>query len=194
LTVTKKTFTGVRFNKLTVICENGRSKEGHILWLCYCDCGNQVTAKSARIKRGRTTSCGCARFEGAKKRLSKNPRERTAKKVWGRKGRNNYSDGDLTFEKWIGLTQLPCHYCGKCSQESNVYNAYKRNDIKKTSLDNIMDGEFRYNGLDRIDSSLPHNINNVVPCCKICNSAKMATSYDDFLEWIKLVYNHISNK
>jgi len=52
-----------------------------------------------------------------------------------------------------------------------------------------------YNGIDRLDSSKGHVIDNVVPCCKWCNYAKRERSYKDFLDWVVVIYNHsIGNK
>lgn len=48
--------TGRRFGKLTVKRYVGNKK-----WLCMCDCGHETVALSSNLKRGHTTSCGCAR-------------------------------------------------------------------------------------------------------------------------------------
>ena len=44
--------TNQRFNYLTVIKENGRTKDRHILWECKCDCGNVVNVRSEDLKSG----------------------------------------------------------------------------------------------------------------------------------------------
>ncbi len=48
-----------------------------------------------------------------------------------------------------------------------------------------------YNGLDRLDPLLPHNINNIVSCCKFCNFGNGKYSYDDFILWIKRLQGNI---
>lgn len=55
--------SGMRFGKLTVMKENGRSKDRHITWDCICDCGNHVTATGRDLVNGHTKSCGCQRKE-----------------------------------------------------------------------------------------------------------------------------------
>lgn len=55
--------TGQRFGRLVVICENGRAKDRHVLWLCKCDCGSEVTVRGRDLKSGHTTSCGCLQRE-----------------------------------------------------------------------------------------------------------------------------------
>ena len=51
--------TGRRFNRLVVIREAGRAKDGKVLWLCKCDCGAEVVTRSGFLLRGSTQSCGC---------------------------------------------------------------------------------------------------------------------------------------
>lgn len=70
------------------------------------------------------------------------------------------------------LITKPCHYCG---------------DLE-TSVEKSKAGfEYKYTGLDRIDNSKGYTIDNVVPCCKICNQMKSNLSYKDFIDKIKLI-------
>ena len=61
--------TGRPFNRLVVIREYGRAKNGAVLWLCRClgkngdDCGNEVVATSGALKFGSVKSCGCLRLD-----------------------------------------------------------------------------------------------------------------------------------
>lgn len=54
-----KDLTGTKFNKLTVICENGRTPKYEVLWKCKCECGNEITVPGSNLKTGNTKSCGC---------------------------------------------------------------------------------------------------------------------------------------
>lgn len=56
-----------RFGRLLVQHEAGRSKSGHILWECVCDCGNKIITSSNALIRGDTQSCGCLQKERATK-------------------------------------------------------------------------------------------------------------------------------
>lgn len=175
--------TGQRFGKLTVVKEAFRDKGVH--WICMCDCGNQATVLGTSLRTGHTTSCSCGRFDGAlktaKKLLSNDPRTTSARNVF-----NGYKDGNLTFEQFVYLTQTPCYYCGNLPENSNVYNRYRHR--KSTVLTDIPSGDFYYNGLDRIDNSRSHDLDNVVPCCKWCNSAKMGRSLTEFEAWLERAY------
>ena len=56
----KRDFTGQKFGRLYVLRESeSRSKGGHILWDCICDCGTLVPGvPSADLTRWRAFSCG----------------------------------------------------------------------------------------------------------------------------------------
>lgn len=54
--------TGRRFNKLTVIKRAG-SQNNNAMWLCKCDCGNEIRVISASLTSGNTKSCGCLQRE-----------------------------------------------------------------------------------------------------------------------------------
>lgn len=53
---------GRKFEKLTVLRENGRSHNRSIMWECVCDCGNVVTIDGVSLRNGHSKSCGCARY------------------------------------------------------------------------------------------------------------------------------------
>lgn len=55
--------TGKKFNRLTVIERAGSNKNKQALWLCKCDCGNEVKVISADLKSGHTKSCGCLHIQ-----------------------------------------------------------------------------------------------------------------------------------
>ncbi len=188
--------TGQKFGKLTVISRGPNQKRGQATWNCICDCGGSppFPVRGAQLRNGRSTSCGCARVDGAmktaKKRLSKNPALTSARHVFT----NEYADGDLSLEDFLRLSQLPCYYCGSSSRNSSMYNRYttRHNRAKYRSvLDDLSQGNFYYNGLDRIDSSIPHTLSNVVPCCKWCNYAKSNRTLDEFKAWIKQLHEHL---
>lgn len=54
---------GDRAGSLTLIKTAGRAADGHLLWLCQCDCGGQVVKMTGVLRSdariGRVSSCGC---------------------------------------------------------------------------------------------------------------------------------------
>lgn len=58
----RKDLTGKKFGMLTVLSLNGRDKGGRAMWLCKCECGEQVVSEGYNLQSGHTASCGCVRF------------------------------------------------------------------------------------------------------------------------------------
>lgn len=55
-----KDITGERFGKLTVLRRSGYTdgKKKYILWLCRCDCGNEVLRTAPHLRQNKCSSCG----------------------------------------------------------------------------------------------------------------------------------------
>lgn len=56
-----KDITGQKFGKLTVLCRKGytnNEKRKNILWLCRCDCGNEVLRTASHLKSNYNNTCG----------------------------------------------------------------------------------------------------------------------------------------
>lgn len=156
---------GTIFNRLTVI--EHIPKQGY---RCLCECGNITIARSTNLRAGKTKSCGCwnkdknSKFilpdnQTAKNRIFKNY-EAAAK-------RRKYSF-ELTKQEFTNLIIKPCHYCG--------------------SEHSLLEGEFKYNGVDRVDNTLGYTIENAVSCCKICNNSKASLSKEDWLGWLQRIF------
>jgi hypothetical protein len=185
--LSEELFPGKKFGRLTVI-EFSMEKE---LWKFECNCENKTICyyNANRVSRGNTQSCGCLRSETASERASirnfnnrkYHPSEATAKMIYNR----DYSDGDLQFEDFLKLTQLNCYYCD--IPPSNINNTMFSERSSNYYKENC---SFTYNGLDRIDNNLPHNLNNLVPCCEMCNFSKRAMDQISFIGNIKRIGNH----
>lgn len=90
-------------------------------------------------------------------------------------------DFKLTFEEFKNLTSQNCHYC-------NLPPDNYRKDCSKSRV-----GAMRthFSGVDRIDSSKGYIEGNCLPCCEDCNKGKRNLSYDDFLDMVKSIYEHL---
>jgi hypothetical protein len=69
---------------------------------------------------------------------------------------------NISFDEFMTFWQLPCSYCGS--------------DIETI-------------GLDRVDSEIGYNLNNIIPCCKICNRMKSNTPTETFINHCKKIAN-----
>lgn len=55
--------TGLRYGRLLVIGNAGKTAHRQMLWACRCDCGGQSVVAGGDLRRGKITSCGCQRIE-----------------------------------------------------------------------------------------------------------------------------------
>ena len=166
---------GQKYGRLTAIKKNGLLRSGHVTWLFKCDCGKDHVAAGTKVSTGRTKSCGCVHFKGTAIELS-------ARRAW----KCRYEKDGCSFEVFMKLSQQNCVYCG--SPPLNISNGNR-----KTSIERRANGNFIYNGLDRVDSSKDHSEDNVVACCKTCNAMKRNYSLEFFLDHIKKIYTHSFN-
>lgn len=49
-------------------------------------------------------------------------------------------------------------------------------------------------GVDRLDSSKPYELDNIVACCKLCNQAKNKLTLEEFINHIKKIHDYIQRK
>lgn len=177
-----KDLQGQKFFRLLVISEIEKRQKGKVKWFCLCDCGNYCEKLGTSLVCGITRSCGCYRKEVVSKKNKEFP-IRKYKDNQSAKNRlyKTYKNGAiqrgydflLTKEELLDLTSRNCYYCGDSPKQTS--NSY-------TSLP-----DYIYNGIDRINNSLGYNLDNCVPCCKICNVAKGSRLFDDFVEWLERV-------
>lgn len=53
---------GRRFNRLVVAGFAGKAGP-HLMWVCVCDCGKEVSVAAGNLRSGNTSSCGCLHME-----------------------------------------------------------------------------------------------------------------------------------
>jgi len=167
--------TGRVFGRLVVQKQAPHSAGGRIRWVCECNCGNQSVVSAENLATGRTKSCGCDQGVRRGKRVP------AYKYVWfnykGSAKRRNLSF-DLTLERFAQLIAQRCDYCGREPSQ-----AMSPSQMRHPSYET-----FRYNGLDRIDSTKGYVESNVVPCCKTCNELKSNKSREEFLAAVEAIH------
>jgi len=174
-----KNLVGKKFNRLLVIEKNNNKKNKRITWNCLCDCGNYVTVNSNNLISGNTKSCGCLNDEARKKGYSESAFNLLFNRYKvGAQKRNFLFELNEDFVRKI--TKEKCFYCG-CDPTS----------ISKSNSNN---GNYIYNGIDRVDNALGYIINNVVPCCETCNRMKLKMGYKEFLDHVEKIQNYQKEK
>ena len=94
---TKIDLTNQKFGRLLVLKEDGRDNSNRIMWLCRCDCGNEVRVRGNDLRGGKIQSCGCLGKEKREEAL-KQKRQESKNKVGYYK--------DLTGQKFNRLLVL----------------------------------------------------------------------------------------
>lgn len=156
------------------------------LYTLICKCGNTssgasdfVTTKIANIMSNGYSACQHCTFNYQKilkEEKSLNDTLYTFKDVYReyiKKSKARDLDFHLTLEQATELFKSNCFYCDNLPS----------NNRRRASGNTI-----NYQGIDRIDNSIGYLVDNVVPCCKYCNSFKMDRSYDDFIKHVKKIY------
>lgn len=167
----KYDLTGQTFGELIVISQ-ALSKNGNSYWNCKCSCGNTKIIQRCALTSGATTSCG--HITRALK-TKENVQEAVARAIFS----NIYRDGNLTWKEFYYLSQQNCFYCGADPITlGNYTNPFK--GAKYASKFTKENCEFRYHGLDRVNNDKPHDRENVVSCCKTCNSFKLISNIETF--------------
>lgn len=174
--------TGKKYGRLTVIGRGENPNDTSAMWLCVCECGNEVVVRGKSLRSGGTKSCGCLLRESARKRNSLSFGEasfnRFKRRIRKASKKHGY-DCDMTDTEIREVSQQNCFYCK--SFPSHVAKATGGN------------GDFVYNGFDRVDNTRGYTLNNVVACCRKCNVAKGKMSISEFSIWLNSVWGNRQN-
>lgn len=144
----------------------------NVRYRCICDCGKEVTCRYANLYSGQTRSCGCYALEFRRRMVGRGRRGKLTTETlrlhevicyYKRNAKNRGLKWGLSEGDVYTLMSLSCHYCGRDNKT----------------------------GIDRVDSSIGYELDNVVPCCSQCNKAKRDRDLRDFKSWIKRVYSHL---
>ena len=164
---------GKTFGKFTVIDEISRNKNGHIKFLCKCECGNTKEVFGTHLREGKTISCGCL-----------NKVNGVSGDMWykiihsGVKTRKKRSELEVNITKEY-VNDLFIKQNGKCCLSGLDITLPKTwKDRKYTA------------SLDRIDSNLGYIIGNVQWVHKHVNVMKNKFPQDMFLFLCQKISNN----
>lgn len=160
----KITMINRRFGRLIVIKECEKNKNGHIKYLCRCECGVEKKVFGTHLREGKIISCGCKNKVSG---ITGNMWYKiTTTKVHRRTKRNNL-EFNVTKEY---LNDLFIKQDGKCGLSGLEITFPKRwNDKSYTA------------SLDRIDSSQGYVVGNVQWVHKHINVMKNIYPQDMFI-------------
>lgn len=219
-----KDLTGMKFGKWTVShrADDNIDNSGnhHVMWHCVCGCGNEKDVRGSNLISGLSKSCGCLqkedkkgtnfdktlreydengniigricscckrmlpidnyyKYSNASDGLSNMCKYCQARSVHGRYqvyrqgAKNRNLDFEITKDEFDVITQKSCYYCGD----------YANDYFGKP-----------YSGIDRVNSCVGYVIDNVVPCCTMCNRMKLDYTTSDWLAKMRQILYHMDCK
>lgn len=100
---------GQRVGRLTIVEDAGLTSDGHVLWLCTCDCGKQKRIASNSLRRRNAVqSCGCMNKTVAQRR-------RRSDGPWNEGKSYAILDGEHCYRTRHGWAKAAIrHYGNKC--------------------------------------------------------------------------------
>lgn len=165
---------GKKFGKWTVVSKINTTASASF-WYCKCDCGKFKQVRGTCLNMGLSKSCGCGSIEASKIRNSLPFGQSAFNTLYGRykkEAKQRSICFNLSKTQFKKYTQSSCYYCGS-------------SPLAKVSGRN---GDYVYNGIDRVNNKYGYNIKNVVTCCKKCNLAKYKQTKEEFLLHIRKIY------
>ena len=172
---------GMIIGNFTIIKLARLDECGRTWWEVKCNkCGNIINLRQNHLTKN--NSCGCQ---------FKKPDGITAFNFlfgdYKKKAKLRKLIFDLTEDEFKKIINGNCHYCGK--EPEQLVKRVRRYPSGKSHI-----SEYKYNGIDRVDSKLGYVINNVVSCCKVCNWIKRDQPVIDFVNHIKRIYLHLTKE
>ena len=180
-----KDITGLKVGVVTVLEKEQGKDSGQTLWKCLCSCGVVFMARyctlTVKIARKKPYSCGClcGRGKGSKDMVAKKKLTMSASRgLYGQYcSRAKFKNivFTLSIEEFENLTSKNCAYCGIPPQQSYLLGRHSQPN------------EYKYNGIDRIDSKKGYVLSNCAPCCVKCNRMKLNHSTEDFVKHVQKI-------
>jgi hypothetical protein len=140
---------GKRFGKLTVINRAIKqyNNDGHVCWVCKCDCGNIVTVSGSSLRRKFTSSCGCLAKEKRKEATTKHGLAKSRLDNIYCKIKSRCLNPKEPSYKWYGARGITI--CDEWLQDKNKFFQWAINNGYKNNLT-----------IDRIDNNGNYEPNN----------------------------------
>lgn len=168
--------SGDTFGKLIAESRIGKNKGGQSIWTCKCDCSMVTSVASGILTNGHVRSCGC----GCYQKMNNSP-------LWG-------GYGQISGKTWKLIVANAKHR--NISFNLSIQEIWKKflQQNRKCAITNVQIG-FEYKNitasLDRIDSSIGYQLNNIQWVHKKINELKWDFNLKELLYWSNLIVDPI---
>lgn len=180
----KNDLIGQKFNNLTVIKQIGINKNQRAtIWLCKCDCGNNINVITSKLKNNHTKSCGCLKiYSNHKKNTGHKNISGTFYGMLKKSARLRNLEFNLSKEQLQELLEkqnFKCAFTGLNITISDINPRDKSIYWKNTTA-----------SVDRIDSNKGYTIDNIQFVHKDINYLKKDFTDEEFINYCNLVSNY----
>jgi hypothetical protein len=182
-----KHLIGTIFGKTQIVELKESCSDSKLRVVCKClNCGEITERRYDHVRKDFPQHC-----IKCQKETSKKPQETTpfnGHYCAIRTGANQRGiEWKLSKEEFSIITKQDCFYCGQPPTQDPTHG--KNGRCKQHFC------EYLSNGVDRIDSKKGYSIENVVPCCRVCNIMKNKFSLELFFDKVEKIYNkHIRER
>lgn len=147
---------GKKCGRLTVIRFAGINKYKYAMWLCKCECGNEVVVDGKSLRSGNTKSCGCYNIDIATDRIvSLNTKHGKTHsrlyRVWSNIKTRCYNPNHIGYKDYGGRN------IGVCEEWLNDFEAFYNWSVKNGYDETVKRGGCT---IDRIDNSKGYSPDN----------------------------------
>ena len=160
-------------------------------WLMKCTCGEiKRFWKYSAITKQKSCGCGTDKIGYTKEqRRMLNSRLNSYKSAAKKRG----FDWELSYEEFGKISQLNCVYCGS---EPTIANYFENAPSLQRESPNRDWSKYsiKFNGIDRIDSSMGYTSDNCASCCSKCNRSKSDMTFEEFKNHIQKIYKWLHQK
>lgn len=180
-------FGNTQIIELKIIEPTGALPDSRLRVVCKClNCGEITERRYDHIKRDHPLHCIKCQKETSRKAQSTTPFNAHYCAV--RTGANQRGiEWNLSKEEFNIITKQDCFYCGQppIQDPTHGHNGGHGQHFC----------EYISNSVDRVDSKGPYRVENVVPCCRVCNFMKNKFSLELFFDKVEKIYNkHIRER
>jgi len=177
--VSAHNYVGKKINNIEIVlCFRKNNKT---FFNCICFCEKNFVSRSDSILSETTKSCGCISGFLISKKTSKRNNANQINSLYGSYKANALKRKvifNLSLDEFKEIIVKNCHYCGAKPFQKWMHNKKRKHYFNQPIL---------YNGIDQVMPGYGYYMDNVNPCCHICNRAKHNSSYSDFINWINRI-------
>lgn len=144
---------GKVFNRWTVLAEGDKSNNGHLRWMCRCECGTERLVTGTLLRTGKSQSCGCFMRESVSKRQKRHSMTNTKfHRAWQNMLDRCLNENSWSYQDYGGRGITVC-------DRWTVFENFKE-DMYMSYLTHVTVYGMGDTSIDRIDNNAGYSVEN----------------------------------